>query len=266
MFPPQPISRAANAPALSAQATASLLTLPAVPSGAAMDAKFIERNQIVERYIAGRLPARGAQDFERFCRENPELLDSIGLADRVNAGLRLLDASGHPEPWAQRPRKMWEKLPFIASVGTATLVFLIATLVLAARVSDRGDRIASLQKRIVAQPLDPATQTRPIVLIPSRTGPSERPAITVGGKSVEFVDFKIDTSWSAYSAFRVTIDRLDQGRVSVLYNLHKDSNGHLRVGLNSSALGPGSYQFMLEGLNWRGEPVPQAWITVAIAR
>ena len=46
-----------------------------------MDASFIERNQIIERYLAGRLPLKGVQDFERFCREHPEALVSLGLPD-----------------------------------------------------------------------------------------------------------------------------------------------------------------------------------------
>ena len=37
-----------------------------------MDRDFIARNQIVERYLSGRLPLKGATDFERFCRENPQ--------------------------------------------------------------------------------------------------------------------------------------------------------------------------------------------------
>ena len=59
-----------------------------------MDRDFIARNQVVERYLSGRLPLKGATEFERFCRENPDVLDELGLAERVNAGLRLLDASG----------------------------------------------------------------------------------------------------------------------------------------------------------------------------
>lgn len=263
----EPIGRPANTPSSPAKpVVASLIAMPAVPAGAAMDPEFIERNQIVERYLSGKLPARGAQDFERFCHEHPELLDAIGLADRVNAGLRLLDASGAPEPWAEKPRQVWEKLPFIASVSAAAIVLLIVTLVLASRVSERGNRIEQLQKDVATRPLDPATTTRPIVLIPSRSAASRNPAVTVGGSAVEFADLKIDLSWSQFSAFRVTIDRIDQGRVGVLHNIHKDSNGQVRVGLNSSALGPGEYQFTIEGLTWRGEPVPQAWITVGVQR
>ena len=39
--------------------------------------------------------------------------------------------------------------------------------------------------------------------------------------------------------------------------------GQLRIALNSSALGPGDYQLMFEGLNWRGEATPEGWITIS---
>lgn len=264
---PQPIARAASAPPAPAQPlAASLVAMPAVPSGAAMDADFIERNQIVERYLSGKLPARGAQDFERFCRENPALLDAIGLADRVNAGLRLLDASGKPEPWTEAPRKVWEKLPFVAGIGATALVLLIVALVLGSKLAARDGRIQALQQRVATRPLEPSTRTRPITLVPSRTAPSQNAAVTIGSSTVtEFADLKFDLSWSKFNAFRMTIDRIDQGRVATLHNLIKDSNGNLRVALNSSALGPGKYQFAIEGLTWRGDTVPQAWITVGVA-
>ena len=60
----------------------------------AMDREFIIKNQIVERYLAGRLPPKGVTDFERLIRARPELIEELGLADKVHAGLRLLDAAG----------------------------------------------------------------------------------------------------------------------------------------------------------------------------
>ena len=48
--------------------------------------------------------------------------------------------------------------------------------------------------------------------------------------------------------------------------LAKDSNGHLRIALNSSALGPGNYQFTIEGLTWKGDAEPDSWITIGIQR
>src|SRR5205823_1966501 len=82
---------------------------PAPTTSPPMDRDFIARNQIVERYLSGRLPLKGATDFERLCREHPELLDEIGLPERVNAGLRLLEASGKPEARQESARPFWQK-------------------------------------------------------------------------------------------------------------------------------------------------------------
>ena len=69
-----------------------------------------------------------------------------------------------------------------------------------------------------------------------------------------------------FALWPVTIDRIDQGRVGVIHNLVKDSNGHVRITINSSALGPGTYQFTMEGMSWRGDPEPDSWVTIGIQR
>ena len=231
-----------------------------------MDRDFIARNQIVERYLSGRLPLKGATDFERFCRDNPEVLDELGLPERVNAGLRLLEASGKPEPWQEASKPFWAKLPVVAGLAAAVVILAVALPLVIGESSAKSARIAKLQKQLMEQPLDAATGTRVIRLMPSREGASSTPAVTIGGGAAELVDFKIDESRSSYKIFTVTIDRVDQGRVSIIHNLLKDSNGHLRITLNSSALGPGTYQFALEGMSWRGDPEPDSWVTIRVQR
>jgi hypothetical protein len=231
-----------------------------------MDRDFIARNQIVERYLSGKLPIKGATEFERFCKEHPELLDEMGLPDRVHAGLRLLEASGKPEPWEEpAPKRFWEKPHLAIGLGTAVLGLLVAVGVLANGSSAKTRRIATLTQQVADQPLEPATTTRTIRLLPSRQGASSAPAVVLGSAGqTQLADLKIDMSHSQYREYRVTIDRIDQGRVAIIHNLTKDSNGHLRLALNSSALGPGNYQLTIEGLNWRGDPEPDSWITVGI--
>ena len=231
-----------------------------------MDRDFIARNQIVERYLGGRLPLKGAQDFERFCREHPELLDEIALTERISAALRLLDASGRAAPWEQRPKQWWEQLPVLIGTALLAVALAITCLVISGKQSARDRTIASLQQRLATQPLDPAKSTRPITVIPSRTGPSEHSLVTIGGSDAQMADLKIDVSWSQFTAFQITVDRVDQGRVGVLHNMQRDSNGNLHLELNSTALGPGAYQLTIEGLTWRGETVPQAWATIGFTR
>ncbi|HEY1873780.1 MAG TPA: hypothetical protein VGG67_05190 [Steroidobacteraceae bacterium] len=264
--------------AASAPATAAAFDPPAaapappaaanvVPPAPAMDRDFIARNQVVERYLSGRLPLKAATEFERYCRDHAEILDQIGLPERVNAGLRLLEAAGKPEPWQESARPAWQKPQVTLVLAIAVVVLGLALAGVAATNSSKSHRIAELQKQNSERALDPATSTREIRLLPSRSGASNSPAITIGGGgNAQLADLKIDESRSPYHVFRVTIDRIDQGRVAVISNLEKDSNGHLRIALNSSALGPGNYQLTLEGLDWRGQPQPDSWVTIGIQR
>jgi len=256
-----PAAAAAPVPVTAApQAAAS-------PAAAPMDRDFIARNQVVERYLSGRLPLKGATDFERFCHDHPELLDEIGLPERVNAGLRLLEASGKPEPWEEGPRPLWQKPQVTLALAGVVLIFAVMLAIVAGHSAGKSHRIAELQKQATERALDPATSRREIRLLPSREGASNSPAIIIGGAGgAQLADFKIDETRSPYHTFRVTIDRIDQGRVAIITNLEKDSNGHLRIALNSSALGPGNYQLTLEGLDWRGEPQPDSWVTIGVAR
>ena len=256
---PSPAAAPAPKPAPVAAATAG-------PAAAPMDRDFIARNQVVERYLSGRLPLKGATDFERFCHEHPELLDEIGLPERVNAGLRLLEASGKPEPWQEKAKPKWQRPEVTIGLAAAVAVLGLTLLMLGGNNAGKSSQIAALKKQVFEQPLDPATSTREIRVLPSRSGASNTPAITIGGGAAQLGDLKIDESRSAFHAFRVTIDRIDQGRVAVITNLNKDSNGNLRLALNSSALGPGAYQFTIEGITWRGETEPDSWVTIGIAR
>ena len=250
-----------------AAAVAAPHAMPAMPQSMPMDRAFILRNQIAERYLSGRLPIRGAQDFERFCREHPELIDEIGLAARVHAGLRLLEAGGIAAPWEAAPRKWWEQLPVLIAVVVLATIAAITAAMLGSRLAGRDASITQLQQRVAEQPLEPATSTRTVRLVPSRTAPSRRAAIVIGGGGGEaqMADLKIDMSWSKFTAFRVTLDRQDQGRVAVLHYILRDSNGDLRLSLNNSAFGPGTYEFAIEGLTLHGDAVAQAWVTIGIA-
>lgn len=230
-----------------------------------MDRDFIARNQVVERYLSGRLPIKGATDFERFCRDNPELLDELGMPERVNAALRLLEAGGKPEPWAEPPRPFWQKLEIVLGLLAATLVLGLGLAIVASGSADKTRLIATLRQEATERPLEPAGSTRDIRLLPSRDGASDTPAIIVGGASeAQLADFRIDESRSPFRLFRVTIDRIDEGRVGIIDHLAKDSAGNLRLALNTSALGPGNYQLTIEGLDWQGRPQPDSWVTIGI--
>src|SRR5579863_9649211 len=143
--------------------------LPLEPgAGAAppvMDRDFIVRNQIVERYLAGKLPVKGATDFERFCRQEPELLDEIGLAERVNAGLRLLEASGKPEPWQESPKPVWQQPAVVFGIAGLGAALALALALVAMSSAGKTHKILELQRQVTDRTLDAATSTRVIRLM-----------------------------------------------------------------------------------------------------
>ena len=231
-----------------------------------MDAAFIQQNQIIERYLMGRLPLKGAQDFERYCRENPDTVTELGLPDRINAALRLLDAAGQAEPWTEKPRPRWQRPEVVIGLAALASVLLIATLVLVSSVQKKSAQIQAQQLELQQQPLRPVQSTRSITIMPSRKGPPGKSAATIGGERAELANLKLDLSWSTYSNFHVVIDRINEGRFAELGNVARDSNGHVRIALNSSALGPGDYAVTIEGLDKWGKPVPQAWTRISSIR
>ena len=230
----------------------------------AMDREFIIKNQIVERYLAGRLPPKGVTDFERLIRARPELIEELGLADKVNAGLRLLDAAGVAEPWAEKQKKFWENPVFTFGAAGLALAALIGCAVLATQVSSRDTKIANLTKDVQERPIAPSTQKRTIRVGVSRSGPPASSTLSIG--LGEFAELKADLSWTRFALFRVSIDRVNQGRVAVLDGVAKDSNGDIRIALNAGAFGPGDYMVTLEGLNMRREHLPVAWYRFAVTR
>jgi len=229
-----------------------------------MDREFIIKNQIVERYLAGRLPPKGVTDFEKLIRSRPQLIDELGLADKVNAGLRLLDAAGVAEPWTEKPKKFWETPVFGMSAAAVAIAALIGCVVLAMQVSSRNATIASQAQENIERPIAPSTRKRTVIVNPARNGPPARSTLTISHG--DFAEMKVDLSWTRYSAFRVSFDRVDQGRVAVLDGMEKDSNSHLRLSLNAGAFGPGDYLVTIEGLTMRREAIPVAWFKLSVAR
>jgi hypothetical protein len=235
-----------------------------------MDRAFIEKHQVVERYLAGKLPFKAVQDFERFCRENPELLDEIELPERLNAGLRLLEASGRPPapPGPEEPEppreQWWRRIEVTAGLGALCAVLLISLWVLGIKYAERGDKVAALEQQVESGSLQAPSRTRTIPVTPSRV-PTNRTALTLQLKeTADLVELVLNMSSARYNTFRVIVDKKDQGRAGAIHNLLRDSNGNLRLIVNSSALRPGNYQVTIEGLPGRGSPVAVGWFNVRV--
>jgi hypothetical protein len=132
------------------------------------------------------------------------------------------------------------------------------------QVSSRNATIAKQKAENMERAIAPSTRKRTIVVGIARNGPPAQATLSINYG--EFADMKVDVSWSRYSSFKVSIDRVNQGRVAVLNGIEKDSNGQLRVALNAGAFGPGDYMVAVEGLTMRRESVPVGWFRISVAR
>jgi len=168
------------------------------------------------------------------------------------------------EPWAEKPKKFWENPTSTFGAAGLALAALIGCAVLAMQVSSRDTKIAKLTKEVQERPIAPSTLKRTILVGVSRNGPPAGSTLSI--HTGEFAELKADLSWTRYSLFRVSIDRVNQGRVAELDGVTKDSNGHVRIALNAGAFGPGDYMVTLEGLNMRRERLPVAWYRFTVTR
>jgi hypothetical protein len=225
----------------------------------------VDLEQYLDRYIAGKLELRQKQQLEQFCRDNPKYLDEVQLSARMHAGLKLIESAGRPEPWNEEKKWFWLTHWFAGAVTAVALVGLVTALVLNGRANRLQRQLTQARQDLIAQPLLPASSSRTVSLVPASRVPSSPMATIGGGARAEYIIFSLDLHRSDYSLFDFEIERADQGRVTQIYNLRKDSNGFVRWAVNSSALGPGFYTVAINGRNWRGQPVRAGGIAFSVA-
>ena len=80
----------------------------------------------------------------------------------------------------------------------------------------------------------------------------------------QLLELSIDVSQGRYAAFAITIDKVDEARILQIRRIAADTNRELRLGLNSSAFGPGTYDLQIQGYTWRGELVDYGWVRLQL--
>ena len=237
------------------------------PAAPRFDRKFIEDHELVERYLENRLPFKGARDLENWCRSNPEYLNELNLADRAHASLKLLEASGQSQDLREPPPPWWRHNYVLIVLCVATFLSLVAFwalfgkyVLLQGRLEDA--RTARDQGSLV----QPATETN-VAIAPDHAPDINRARIILNRNAPQLMDVHIDLSYTQKLAqFRMIVDKKDQGRALILNDLLKDSNGELRLTLNSTGLAAGIYNVRIEALPLRGSgmPTPIGWLILEV--
>jgi hypothetical protein len=229
------------------------------------DRQFIEDHKLLERYLENKLPVKGARDLENWCRAHPEYLNELRLSERAQTSLKLLEASGQPQDLREPQQPWWKSIYVPIGLGVVAVLSLIAFWALFGKYellrSQLDDTRTLMSQGSLVQPATESTQQ----VAPDRAPGIDRARVVVNRSSPQLMDVHIDMGYTnKLMEFRMFVDKKDQGRALILNNLLKDSNGELRMTLNSTGLGAGIYNVRIEALPPRGSPIPLGWLILEV--
>jgi hypothetical protein len=235
------------------------------PPAPRFDRKFIEDHKLVERYLEGKLPFKGARDLENWCRANPEYLNELKMSERATASLKLLEASGRPQDLGEPKPPWWKNVYVLIGLGAVALLSLVAFWALLGKYvllrTELDDTRTLMTQGSLVQPATSSV----VHVTPDRVPNIDHARIVVNRNAPQLMDVHIDLGYTnKLIEFRLFVDKKDQGRALILNNLLKDSNGELRMTLNSTGLAAGTYNVRIEALPFRGGPIPLGWLILEV--
>jgi len=237
----------------------------AAPVSPRFDRKFIEDHKLVERYLENKLPFKGARDLENWCRAHPDYLNELQLSERAHASLKLLEACGQPQDLGEPQPPWWKHIYVLIGLGAVAFVSLVASWVMVGKLEILSGRLEDA-KRVKDQGslVQPATETTKYISPDQKQG-IDRAKITLSRTAPQLMDVHINLGYTQkLMEFRMIVDKKDQGRALILNNLLKDSNGELRLTLNSTGLAAGIYTARIEALTPRGGAMPIGWLLLEV--
>jgi len=161
---------------------------------------------------------------------------------------------------AATPMRWWQARIAVGglAVACALLLIITGTALLGARRDRQAAATAAASVRSLT--LRATTTSRVLRIVPNPRSWSASPDATLAWlEPPELLEVHLPVGYADYPNFAVTIDKVDHGRILVVHRIAPDSNGDLRLALNSSALGRGEYRIRLQGYTWRGERRDAGW-------
>lgn len=258
-----------------------------------MDRDYIEQEHIVDRYLNGDLTVREAREFEKYCRDNPDFLGQLPIPVRLKARLARhpgaasetgmfqaipssaarvamevndegFDAAQEQDEWRRRYAPQTSSRLLSWGLGIALILALGGVVTYGMRASELTQQLKQQQRAARQTQLQaPAgVQSYKLQLTPGK--PAQATLVLGWMQPPQLLELSIDTTGSRYSQFQITIDKIDGGRIMQIRRMASDSNKQVRLGLNSSAFGPGEYLLQVDGYTWRGQLEPVGWARLGL--
>lgn len=256
-----------------------------------MDRTYIESQQIVARYLSGDLTVREARQFEKYCLENPEWVKTQPIPVRLKAKMirkpgeeldpadlesmpsnNAIEAANlsdddddvddsPPEEYGTMPAnaRRWIRLLLVMLV--LAIGGIVGAIMYAGSISQQlsANQKTTKQFHLRAPGTVQEYRVKPVASKPSS------PTLNIGWPdSPTMMGLRVDMAEGRYNTFLISIDSTSDGRVMQIRRVARDSNGEVRIDLNSSSFGPGIYDVKFEGYTWRGDTVPAGWIELGL--
>jgi hypothetical protein len=164
-----------------------------------------------------------------------------------------------PPPW-------WQTRPVVLALAALCAGFLVlAALSLRSAWQDRESARAA-DARVKVLTLRAIDSERALRINPNPRSWSAAPdAQLAWPEPPQLLELYLPVGYAAeYRTFALVIDKVDHGRVMVVERMTPDSNGDLRLAVNSSAFGPGEYRLRIQGYTWRGERMDAGWVRLRV--
>jgi hypothetical protein len=210
-----------------------------------MDATQIDEQQLIARYLSGRLPDGESDAFEQYLPGHPETCAEIEQTLRIKEGLARLRERGELEALLRAPApRRWLPYAAAASVAFATLAALLWLQLrspAAAMLFLSPSEVAARHHQPVAiRASSVLARTRGTASVTELTLPAEPGAIELkivpSGLSNE-TRYRISLSPLRAAAGTAHPEQIDAGSVA--------SDGYVTIYVDSSQLTPGDYEVRL---------------------
>jgi hypothetical protein len=212
-----------------------------------MEHSFIERSDVIDRYVRGRMPPAERSEFEEHFLDCQECLEQLELARSLREGIKVC-AAQQPVV-AARPRPgFFDWFSWRPAAAAAMAVLLISAIpsILLYR-SLENTRMELFREVRRADQLTKAALLPPIPLTLSQTRGAQTAHIITIPNSPRWILLAVELDTSPYHDYQAVL-RDDKGRsIWTSVSLKADGPDTVSVALPSWMLSPGDYVLALDG-------------------
>lgn len=227
-----------------------------------MDHDWIEREQIVDRYLMGRTTPDETASFEEHYLSCETCLEQLEVAESFQTGLKQAVAEDAAKTavagrlgllaWLARTARS----PRAGLVAGALLIALVLPLGVAYRqLGQARDANADLARQLT-ESRAPQANTLVLPLSPERAGPGEGPSVRFRlPEPPGWIVVSLELDRPELDGYAVELIDPDGVKLWTGARLRPNQFDALTVSLHSSLLAAGDYELRVEGLPAKGEPV-----------